>query len=64
MSDIHPSIINQIRREALSKDPNRNVIPTQRRAEEEPQAEIEPPTTTALGRLAMRLNLIGGTGET
>lgn len=64
MSGVHPSIINQIRREALRKDPERSIIPFQQQLEVEPQVETEPPATTALGRLATRLNLIGGTGET
>lgn len=65
MTELHPSIINQIRREALGKDPERSIVPAQRRPEvvEVEAMDSEPPATTVLGRLATRLNMIGGTGE-
>lgn len=63
MTELHPSIINQIRREALRKDPERSILPAQRRPEAEELVDDEPPATTVLGRLATRLNMIGGTGE-
>lgn len=62
MSEIHPSILNHMRRDALRKDPERSIMPAQRTPEIEDLVEEKPASTTALGRLAMRLNLTGGTG--
>lgn len=71
MTELHPSIINAMRRAELNKYPNRNVIPAQRTPENELEnAEPEEPRT--LGRLATlagnvrlmtRSQLTGGPGE-
>lgn len=62
MSELHPSILNHMRRDALRRDPERSIMPAQRTLEIEDPLEEEPASTTALGRLAIRLNLTGGTG--
>ena len=51
MSELHPSILNAMRRRELDKNPERNIIPAMRRRESEPVAEL-PETPRRLGRLA------------
>ena len=51
MSELHPSILNAMRRRELDKNPDRNIRPAMRRRESEPA--IEPPEAPRqLGRLA------------
>lgn len=52
MTELHPSIINAMRRRELDKNPERNIIPAQRLPERKPnEPVIEEPRT--LGRIAM-----------
>ena len=51
MSELHPSILNAVRRRELDKNPERNIIPAMRRHESEPVTQ-PPETTRRLGKLA------------
>lgn len=63
MTNLDPRILNHMRRNELNKDPMRNTIPAQQTPETEELIEDEPTPTTALGRLATRLNLMGEARE-
>lgn len=63
MERVHPSIMNDLRRQRMIKDTQRNLIPAQRDPETEALKQTEQPPQNMLGRLAIRLNLSGSAGE-
>lgn len=52
MAELHPSIINAMRRRELDKNPERNIIPAQRLPERKPDEPVTQESRT-LGRIAM-----------
>jgi hypothetical protein len=55
--------MNDLRRQRMIKDTQRNLIPAQRDPETEALKQTEQPPQNMLGRLAIRLNLSGSAGE-